>query len=100
MWTLSQEEGAVELESNQKSSLRVLSLSWIFDFVGLFVRVDTDDEHVLIISMITKLLFKVVFKYEKSAVDRSWSLSKYYTHSLREINEILMAILGLVYLIK
>ena len=39
-------------------------------------------------------------KCEKSAVDRIWSLSKYSTYLQREINKILMAVLGLVYFVK
>ena len=60
MRALSCEEGAIEWESNQKSFLRVLSLSWIFNLVGLFVHVDTSYECVLVISTIKKPLFKVV----------------------------------------
>ena len=54
--TLSREEGAIEWE---KSSLQVLSLSWIFDLVGVFVRVDTVYKCVLVILTIGNPLFKL-----------------------------------------
>ena len=91
---LSHEEDAIEWESNQKSSLRVLSLSWIFDLVRLFVHVDTGYKRVLVISMIKKPFIKVV-----SSV-RNLLRTGFEANLLREINKILMALLDLVYLVK
>ena len=59
MRALSCEKGAKEWESNLKSSLRVLFLSRIFNFDGLFYRMDTAHRQVLAISMIKKPPFKV-----------------------------------------
>ena len=53
------EKGAKEWESNLKSSLRILFLSRIFDFDGLFYRMDTVQSRLLAISTITKPPFKV-----------------------------------------
>ena len=66
---MSREKGAKEWESNLKSALRVLSLSWIFDFDGLFFHVDTDHRRVIAIVMIKKAAFQGVVKYGKSAAD-------------------------------
>ena len=59
MPALSREKDAKEWESNLKSSLRALFLSWIFEFDGLFYWMDTGHRQVLAISMIKKLPFKV-----------------------------------------
>ena len=68
---LSHEEGTIEWESNQKFSLRVLSLSWIFDLVGgvcscgycLQARVGHFDDW--------EAAFQAGLGCEKSAVDRT-----------------------------
>ena len=63
-------KGAIEWESNQESALRMLSLSWIFDFVRLLscgywsqVRISYFDDQ--------KTAFQGGVKCEKSAADRS-----------------------------
>ena len=71
MRALSREEGAIEWESNQKSSLRVLSFSWIFDLVRgvcscgycLRVRIVHFDDR--------EATFQAGLGCEKSAADRT-----------------------------
>ena len=70
MRALSREKDAKERESNLKSSLRVLSLSRIFEFNGLFC-VDTGRSWVLAILTIKSAAFQEGgVKCCKSAVDK------------------------------
>ena len=91
----------IEWESNQKSFRRVLSLSWIFNLIRVFVHVDTVYKCILVILMNGKPLFKLV-SCVRSLLQTGHKVcpSTAYTHSLREVDKILMGILGLVYLIK
>ena len=67
MQSLSRKKGAKQWESNLKSSIQVLSLSRIFNFVGLFFHVVTGYRQVLAISTIKTADFQVGLTCGKSA---------------------------------